>query len=187
MPSYEDQISSIHQDLGIPENYPELYQLPLRHEESDLVEIGADIYGRKRRLSREAAPAWRSMRKNAHGDGVVLELVSAFRSVEHQRAIFLRKLGSGETVESILQVSAAPGYSEHHTGRAVDITTSGFEPLVEAFDRSEAFHWLAINALRFDFRMTFPRDNESGIAYEPWHWTHAAGTTDGALRRETGR
>ena len=61
MPSYEDQISSIHQDLGIPENYPELFQLPLRHEESDLVEIGADIYGRKRRLSRARASHERSI------------------------------------------------------------------------------------------------------------------------------
>jgi D-alanyl-D-alanine carboxypeptidase len=68
-------------------------------------------------------------------------------------------------------VSALPGYSEHHTGRAIDITTPDFKPLTEEFEHSSAFKWLTQRANEFGFTMTYPRNNEFGIAYEPWHWT----------------
>jgi D-alanyl-D-alanine carboxypeptidase len=90
--------------------------------------------------------------------------------VDYQRAIFDRKRSQGVSVDEILRVNAAPGYSEHHTGRAVDIATRGCPPLTEAFDATDAFRWLTNNAVRFGFEMTFPRDNPYGIAYEPWHW-----------------
>ena len=69
-----------------------------------------------------------------------------------------------------MTVSAAPGYSEHHTGRAVDIATPGSRPLTEEFEDSAAFHWLNENAADFGFSMSYPRDNRYGFIYEPWHW-----------------
>ena len=174
MTAYADRIARIHQDLGIPDDYAVRYRLSLCHEESDLLEAGRDIYGRKQRLYRATAGAWRRMRETARSQAVVLELVSAYRSVEYQRAIFARKLGSGQPLEEILGVNAAPGYSEHHTGRAIDLTTSGLAPLEVDFERSPAFDWLVGNAAEFDFSMTYPRNNHSGIAFEPWHWAHCA-------------
>ena len=41
---------------------------------------------------------------------------------------------------------AAPGYSEHHTGRAVDLTTPACDPLAEEFENTQAFDWLHLNA-----------------------------------------
>ncbi len=101
---------------------------------------------------------------------IELLLVSAFRSVDYQRSIFDRKLAQGVPLDDILRVNAAPGYSEHHTGRAVDIATRGCPPLTEAFETTDAFEWLTRNAGRFGFEMSYPRDNPYGIAYEPWHW-----------------
>src|SRR2546428_9842143 len=96
--------------------------------------------------------------------------VSAFRSLQYQRQIFERKIKAGDSLEDILKVNAPPGYSEHHTGRAVDLTTPGCPPLAEEFERSAAFAWLVRHAHRFGFAMTYPRENRFGIAYEPWHW-----------------
>ena len=67
-------------------------------------------------------------------------------------------------------VNTPPGYSEHHTGRALDITTSDCEPLTEAFELTEAFTWLVTHASKYQFSLTYPRDNPYGIIYEPWHW-----------------
>jgi D-alanyl-D-alanine carboxypeptidase len=117
-----------------------------------------------------AARALQSMQQAASGDGVEIQVVSAFRSVEYQCSIIRRKLEKGQDIEQILQVSAAPGFSEHHSGRAVDLTTPGYAVLEEEFELSEAFAWLTGRADEFRFRMSFPRGNPHGVAYEPWHW-----------------
>jgi len=73
-------------------------------------------------------------------------------------------------MDEILRVSAAPGYSEHHSGRCVDFTAPGFPALEEEFERSAAFRWLQRNAMKYGFNLSYPRRNIHGIAYEPWHW-----------------
>jgi len=111
----------------------------------------------------------------AADDGVTLQVVSAFRSVAYQEEILRGKLGKGQRIEDILRVSAAPGYSEHHSGRAVDVTTPGYPVLEEIFEESEAFAWLARRAGAFGFHLSFPRGNPHGVAYEPWHWAWRGG------------
>jgi D-alanyl-D-alanine carboxypeptidase len=165
--SYEDRVADIWRELGIGKMN---IARPPFIEATDLVSIGLDIHGREQRLSAPAAEAWHAMAKAAQSDEVILLLVSAFRSLDYQKALIQRKLDAGQTIESILQVNAAPGLSEHHTGRAVDLTTFGCEPLTEAFERTQAFEWLVRNASAFGFQMTYPRNNTSGIIYEPWHW-----------------
>ena len=135
-----------------------------------LVSIGPDIYQRDQRLAPEVANAWQAMKQSAADSAVELQVVSAYRSLDYQAGIIRRKLEKGQAVEEILRVSAAPGYSEHHTGRAVDITTPGFPVLEEEFEQSEAFAWLTLHAGDFGFHLSFPRENLFGVAYEPWHW-----------------
>ena len=117
-----------------------------------------------------AAQAWLSMRKKAAGSSIELQSVSAFRSVSYQTGIVRKKLERGLALKDILAVSAAPGFSEHHTGRAIDITSPGFPALEEEFEGSLAFEWLQVHARDFGFRMSFPRNNRHKVAYEPWHW-----------------
>jgi D-alanyl-D-alanine carboxypeptidase len=168
--SYEARVARSLAALGIPASYGVDRSLPLQAEATDLVSVGPDIYGRDRQLAPLAAARWTELRAAARGDGVILQLVSAFRSVEYQRRIFERKIAAGQPLEQILKVNAPPGYSEHHTGRAVDLTTPGCAPLSESFEATAAFAWLARHAPRFGFVMTYPRDNPFGVAYEPWHW-----------------
>ena len=82
------------------------------------------------------------MRSVAGSEGVVLEAISGYRSHHYQLGIFERKLARGQTVEQILTVNAAPGYSEHHSGNALDIGTPGEAPAEESFEKTAAFAWL---------------------------------------------
>jgi len=103
-------------------------------------------------------------------DGVVLEAISGYRSHDYQLGIFDRKLARGLAVAEILAVNAAPGYSEHHSGRALDIGAPDEPAAEESFERTPAFAWLRDNAAAHGFVMSYPRDNPHGIVYEPWHW-----------------
>jgi|SRR5215472_5565461 len=168
MDDYEERVAQILLELGAPARTSRAR--PFR-EALELVAVGPDIYGREQRLAPEAASAWAAMKTSAEQEGEVLQLVSAFRSVDYQKQLVERKLTSGQSWEQILRVSALPGYSEHHTGRTIDVTTPGCKPLTEEFEGTGAFRWLARWAGEFGFTMSYPRNNQFGVAYEPWHWT----------------
>lgn len=159
--------------LRTPPGYGEARGLRRCREPRVLDCVGLDAFGRNQWLAPRAARAWLAMRDAAAREGVELQLVSAFRSVAYQRGLFRRKLARGLTMEEILRVNAAPGFSEHHTGRAIDIGTPGYAPAEEEFERSTAFAWLRRHAARHRFRLSYPRGNPHGIAYEPWHWYFA--------------
>ena len=111
-----------------------------------------------------------ALREAALRDDVLLEAISGYRSHAYQLGIFERKRARGLGVDDILAVNAAPGYSEHHSGRALDIGTPGEPAAEESFEQTAAYTWLAANAPAFGFTMSYPRDNPHGIVYEPWHW-----------------
>jgi zinc D-Ala-D-Ala carboxypeptidase len=139
-------------------------------EAVELVNVGPDYLGREALLTPETAEAWTSMQETARHEGIELMLISAFRSVRRQAEIIAGKLAKGMTLEQALEYSAYPGFSEHHSGRAIDIGSAECRHLEEEFETTAAFDWLCRNASDFGFSMSYPRDNESGIAYEPWHW-----------------
>jgi len=162
--------------LGVPRDYARARKLSLVREPAALAFIGIDINDRAQWLAPRAARAFLRMREAATSDRVALDVVSAYRSADYQLGIVRRKRERGIAIDEILRVSAAPGYSEHHSGRAVDLTSPGYAALEEEFEKSPAFGWLARHAKRFGFRLSYPRDNRHGIAYEPWHWCWHAKT-----------
>lgn len=172
--AYGRRIRDINAALGIPDDYPRTHRLGLQDEAPRLKSIGQDIYARPQSMAPAAARAWSQLCANAAADGVTLQAVSAFRPVSYQQALVLRKLAGGQSIGRVLEVSAAPGYSEHHSGRAIDVTTPGFAPLEEVFEKSPAFAWLQRQAAKHGFRLSFPRHNRNGICYEPWHWYFTA-------------
>lgn len=161
--------------LGLDESdYAERTGLDLVAEPTRLAYAGHDRYARPLWLAEPAARAWRRMREAARADDVSLEAISGYRSHDYQLGIFRRKLARGQTVEQILAVNAAPGFSEHHSGLAVDIGTPGEPPAEESFEATPAFAWLRGHAGDFGFVMSYPRYNPHGIVYEPWHWRFEA-------------
>ncbi|MCS7031366.1 MAG: M15 family metallopeptidase [Gloeomargarita sp. SKYG116] len=137
---------------------------------ADLQAVTAD--GRVK-LHRDAARAFLAMQQAAQAEGVILVPLSGFRSYRDQQAIFYDvKAERGQHVQERAKVSAPPGYSEHHTGYAIDIG-DGQRPdthLHPTFAQTAAYAWLQRRAAQFHFEMSFPENNPQGISYEPWHW-----------------
>jgi D-alanyl-D-alanine carboxypeptidase len=169
---YRVRIEGLLASLQLPESLIARRALELQPEAEALViaEIGDN--GREHRLVPEAADAWRAMRAAARADGIELRIVSAFRGVDRQVEIVRDKLARGQTPEQVLEVSAPPGYSEHHTGRAVDVASGTAKPLEEVFEQTDAYRWLLERGGEFSFFLSYPRGNAAGYAFEPWHWCY---------------
>jgi len=163
-------LQTIFRKLGIPADYPDRCTMARHSECMTLVPTELDVFGRQPYLHPDAFIAWTALREAASASGIILQLVSAYRSHHYQAELLQRKLGNGLCIEDILKINAAPGYSEHHSGRAIDIGTPGFAHLEEEFELSPAFAWLQEHAPAFGFRLSFPRNNPFGVLYEPWHW-----------------
>ncbi|MCS6781588.1 MAG: D-alanyl-D-alanine carboxypeptidase family protein [Gloeomargarita sp. SKYBB_i_bin120] len=145
----------------------------LPYAEADPRDLQAVTADGRVKLHRDAAQAFLAMQRAAQADGVLLVPLSGFRSYQEQQAVFYDvKAERGQRVQERAKVSAPPGYSEHHTGYAIDIG-DGRQPathLHPSFAQTAAFAWLQRRAAQFHFEMSFPENNPQGISYEPWHW-----------------
>ena len=149
----------------------------LAFAETDAALAAAGRYrdtGRVVQLRAEAAAAFRAMQQAARDAGVELTPISGYRTKSYQEGLFSRAIRKYGTTQSAARWVAPPGYSEHHAGIAIDIgALDSPETDVETtFEDTAAFAWLKVNAHRFDFEMSFPRDNPQGVSYEPWHWRY---------------
>ncbi|MGA1356281.1 MAG: M15 family metallopeptidase [Prochlorothrix sp.] len=125
------------------------------------------------KLREPAAKAWFALSEEARKAGHSLIVLSAFRSKEDQEYLFFEvQRQRGQNPSTRAEVSAPPGYSEHHTGYALDIGDYSNQEtyLNQSFENTAAFQWLKENAGFYGFEMSFPPDNAQGISYEPWHW-----------------
>lgn len=132
-------------------------------KEEDLVEYG------DYKLHKACLDAFLKMQSDALKSGLNLEIVSAYRSSKYQIEVFKRKFNceipSDADFEARLKYSAPSGFSEHHTGLAIDINSTE-----EDFDQTPEYQWLLAHACNYDFVMSFPKNNSQGLGYEPWHW-----------------
>ena len=129
------------------------------------------------RLQPAAADAWIALRDAAARAGYTLLLESGYRSYADQRSIFLRRLTSytDAAIDTRLRTAAAPGYSKHHTGYAIDVTQSGYR--FTGFASTPAYKWLSANnyanAKRFGWIPSYPPDAAAqGPIPEAWELTY---------------
>lgn len=140
---------------------------------TDLVEIAGgydpDV---KYRLRKPVATALSELLRAAKRDSIQLEIVSAYRSYEKQRSIYLRKLKrSGWNQKTV----ARPGHSEHQLGTTADFAGPDDSTLLRAsFGDTPSGKWLAANAPRFGFAVSYTEANQikTGYAPEPWHYRY---------------
>ncbi len=181
--AYAAHIREVNRALGIPPDYAARHDLRLQPEARDLVPVPRDVYGRKVEMVAPAAAALKRMFAAAARDGIKLETVSGFRSVAYQTHLVRLKLKRGMSIEQALKINAVPGYSEHQTGCAIDLTTPGVPAADGSFANSRAFTWLQQHGASYGFSLSFPPGNPYGYEYEPWHWRYTAGTATAANPR----
>ncbi|MFP4124286.1 M15 family metallopeptidase [Coleofasciculus sp.] len=145
----------------------------LPYEEAPLSELEPITSDGRIQLREAAAKKFKAMRAAAQADGILLVPISGYRTQQQQQHLFFDiKAQRGQVATQRAEVSAPPGYSEHHTGYAVDIG-DGRTPATNLntnFENTAAFKWLEKNAAYYSFELSFPKGNPQGVSYEPWHW-----------------
>ncbi|UCG62361.1 MAG: M15 family metallopeptidase [Candidatus Zixiibacteriota bacterium] len=114
-----------------------------------------------------ARDAFVRMAEAAAADSIVLITDSGYRSARYQERIISEHMKEGQKFADITRYVAPPGYSDHETGRSIDIVPS--DP---SFARTDAYRWLVQTAGEFGFEENFPKDTTGLTPWEPWHWTY---------------
>jgi hypothetical protein len=107
------------------------------------------------RFAATGVPALGELLRVADGVGFPTQVSSAYRTYAEQLELW------NTTHVTEPGRAARPGHSEHELGRAVDLGSS-----------DAGYVWLAQNAWRFGFSLSFPQGLEklTGFRYEPWHF-----------------
>jgi D-alanyl-D-alanine carboxypeptidase len=116
-------------------------------------------------IRKEAQIAFEKMAHTALEDSIELIVKSGYRSVGYQKQLIRKRMEKGESFQYIITYVAPPGYSEHHTGLAVDLVSPE-----EKYSKSKAYSWLKENASKFGFKESYPKGNTTLKTWEPWHW-----------------
>ena len=147
------------------------HSLPEGYNPDDLVELKNGSYriGRSGLLLRSAAAAsLEEMAADAGKEGLTLVASSTYRSYDYQVQLYqryVREMGQREAD----RVSARPGHSQHQLGLIVD-----FGSIDDSFARTAEGVWLAANASRFGWSLSYPQNCEeiTGYRWESWHYRY---------------
>jgi D-alanyl-D-alanine carboxypeptidase len=157
-------------DLGIAWDPPVHLPYPLA-DWGSLMAVGGQ---RPEQLHREAAQAFLQMQAAAQQAGIRLVPLSGFRDWATQTMLFQRQIQRRGSERAARFLSAPPGFSEHHTGYALDIGDGSFPytHIKYSFADTGAYGWLQAEAGSFGFELSFPPNNPQGVSFEPWHWRY---------------
>jgi D-alanyl-D-alanine carboxypeptidase len=147
------------------------HPLPRGYEPDDLCALSPANYQVSRAgfmLRKAAADSLEEMAGAARIDGVTLVASSAYRSYDYQEEVYsrnVRQMGQ----EAADRESARPGHSQHQTGLVVD-----FGSIDDSFAATPAGKWMAANASRFGWSLSYPEGYEelTGYRWESWHYRY---------------
>lgn len=146
------------------------HPLPDGWEESIEVERFTNAVGDEVKVEHTAYEAYLKLKDALEGEGVYVDLDSAYRSVAEQQKIvddFTEKYGSTYA----RTYAATPGYSEHHTGLALDLFLIVDGNIVYENEDLVKYPeiWEKIHAKLADYGFILRYPGGGGYAYEPWH------------------
>lgn len=169
-------------DPGLLRLVDKRHALPADFVPADLVALdgaGIPVSREGHKLRKSVAAAMKTMCDAARAAGVTLTVSSAYRSYEYQKNLFARNVAEMGQAEA-QRVSAPPGASQHQLGTAAD-----FGSITDEFAETAAGKWVAANAGRYGFSLSFPKGLEpvTGYLWESWHFRYI-GKEAAALQEE---
>jgi D-alanyl-D-alanine carboxypeptidase len=166
-PFYEDpiEIADTDSEQALVNKH---FKFPDDFVPAELVSIGGDY-----RVTPAAKDAYERLRADAEAAGYSVRAASAYRSIEYQVNLYARYMN--EDPANADNYSARPGFSEHHTGRTIDLV--GPAGTLRGFVGTEEAEWVRENAWKYGFIVRYTDENESVTGYEsePWHITYIGG------------
>ncbi len=162
-------------------------QTKLPDDWESIVELDEDIdaWGDKVLVEKQALKKYRELKKALLNDenlekmGIEIELDSIYRSVKEQQELW-DTWSSDPTKgpEYVKKYVAVPGYSEHHTGLAIDICLRKNGKIIADNDdmikEKKVFALIHEKLADYGFILRYPegKDSITGYAYEPWHFRY---------------
>ena len=131
-----------------------------------------------RKIDRRMYESLQAMFDACRADGLTPMVNSGYRSYDDQKAILMKRYehyrGQGMSVEDAqketLKWVAYPGFSEHHTGLAVDIDSTN----TEKCSNDRVWQWMYEHCAEYGFIWRYPGEKTdiTGISNEPWHFRY---------------
>jgi len=151
-------------------------QLPDNWEKKVKLVDAKNAWDEDIKVEREAYENYKKLAEDLKDEGIIIKLDSVYRSVQEQQDLWDEWSNDPEKgIEYVKQYVAVPGYSEHHTGLAIDICLEKNKKLVYDNDamiadkKTFAKIHKKIADYGFILRYLKGRDDMTGYAYEPWH------------------
>lgn len=136
-------------------------------------------YAPNRYAEEKTFKAFLKLKDYALKHGYDIEIESGYRSTEHQQKVFNNCINQ-KGLDYAKKYVAIPGYSEHHTGLALDICLKKDDKFIIEHNLPEDFKtFLQNNAHLFEFIIRYPKNKEliTGYNYEPWHLRYVGNTS----------
>ena len=147
------------------------YKLSNKYVPKDLEVINSKYQwaGRSNRLRKEARIAFEEMCAAAAKENIYIYAGSGYRSFNYQSGLYNAYV-KRDGFKAAETYSARPGFSEHQTGLAMDVTNKR-----EFIGKnSREYPWLINNSYKYGFILRYPEgmDSITGYKYEEWHYRY---------------
>ena len=163
-----DYLVLVNKQNKLPDNWESVVQL----------EDSVNRWGETYQVEKTALAAFYELQKDLlDNDGIIIELDSTYRSVKRQQEIW-DEFEAEKGLEYAQKYVAVPGYSEHHTGLAIDICIEKDGVRIDDNDdmiaEKEIFAKIHAKLADHGFILRYleGRDDITGYAYEPWHFRY---------------
>lgn len=152
-------------------------KLPDDWENKVELETTKNASGKEVQVEKQALAKFNELREDLLKEGIDIELDSIYRSVAYQEDLkerFTQEYGE----EYVKKYVAVPGYSEHHTGLAIDVCLIKDGKIIDDNDdmiaEKEIFARVHEKLADYGFILRYPegKDSITGYAYEPWHFRY---------------
>ncbi|SHL01290.1 D-alanyl-D-alanine carboxypeptidase [Selenomonas ruminantium] len=154
-----------------------MHKLPADYEAKVPLVTAKNSMGREFQVERDTYAHFVQLREALLKQGIQIEMDSIYRSVARQQEIvkeFTEKYGE----DYVKKYVAVPGYSEHHTGLAVDICLVVDGKVIDDNDemiaQKDIFARIHPLLADYGFILRYPQgqENITGYSYEPWHFRY---------------
>jgi zinc D-Ala-D-Ala carboxypeptidase len=155
------------------------YRLASTYKPKDLRSTTAAGLNSGYKVRRIIVTDLKAMAKAARAAGARFSVQSAYRSYATQKSTFAHWVAVHGYAVALLE-SARAGHSEHQLGTTIDVRTYGGKAPwdVKDWGKSKAGLWLAKNAWKYGFVMSYPKGKTAVTCYtyEPWHYRYVGRT-----------
>jgi zinc D-Ala-D-Ala carboxypeptidase len=158
------------------------HRLPPDYIPPDLVEVSRAGFDSRDQVRALVVDDLAALREAAEANGTPIAVISGYRSYSYQEQLFQRRVVEVGEAEAA-QRTARPGHSEHQLGTAIDVAPPGVGELTTDFAATPAGEWIAANAHRFGFVVSYPEGAADRTCYEfePWHLRYVGRAAAGEI------